>query len=171
MMIEDPASLDRLRDIAEPAAVSWWPLAPGWWVILAFVAIAIVFFTARIFLQWKANAYRRAALRELETLTTVTEIHQLLKRTAIAAFPRDQVASLSGQAWCDWLGRTANIDLSPSFAQMMAVGVYRDARPSDPAASERAASEGAASERGETARFAADWIKHHQSSQMSESPC
>ena len=28
-----------LRDIALPAAVSWWPLAPGWWLLLGLVLL------------------------------------------------------------------------------------------------------------------------------------
>jgi hypothetical protein len=155
-MIQDPASLDRLRDIAEPDPVSWWPLAPGWWLMLAVITIAVVFFAVRFCRKWQANAYRRAALRELESSTTAAEIHRLLKRTALAAFPRGQVASLSGQAWCDWLGQTAAMEVPPAAAQTMTVGVYQDAQPN---------------ELGEALRVAAYWIKHHQASQTSDPPC
>ena len=27
-----------LRDLHLPAEVGWWPLAPGWWVLIAIVA-------------------------------------------------------------------------------------------------------------------------------------
>mgnify|MGYP001824665194 FL=1 len=75
--MQDPASLDRLRDIAEPSPVSWWPLAPGWWCLLAVLAITVILLVLRFYRQWKADAYRRAALRELESLTTAAEIHRL----------------------------------------------------------------------------------------------
>ncbi|MBU2099372.1 MAG: DUF4381 domain-containing protein, partial [Gammaproteobacteria bacterium] len=35
-------ALSELADIRVPGDVSWWPLAPGWWVLLAvLVALAI----------------------------------------------------------------------------------------------------------------------------------
>ena len=37
---EDPLSLP-LRDIALPAEIGWWPLAPGWWVLVTIVALAL----------------------------------------------------------------------------------------------------------------------------------
>lgn len=37
-MNADASSLDDLRDIAVPPPVSWWPLAPGWWVVILIVA-------------------------------------------------------------------------------------------------------------------------------------
>jgi len=33
-----------IRDIHLPDAISWWPLAPGWWGLLALIVIAIVLF-------------------------------------------------------------------------------------------------------------------------------
>ena len=42
-----PNPLDQLADIHLPDPVSWWPLAPGWWMLLGlavsiFIAVALL---------------------------------------------------------------------------------------------------------------------------------
>ena len=155
-MLTDPASLDRLRDIFEPEPVSWWPLAPGWWVLLiasAFVVIGLVF---RAWRRWTANAYRRAALRELQSATSAAEVKQILKRTALVAFPRTEVAGLSGSRWCEWLGRTGGSDVSPAVTLAFTEDVFRET-PS--------------SELAETFNLAAHWIEHHQPGPSGRQAC
>lgn len=155
-MIQDPASLDRLRDIAQLEPVSWWPLAPGWWVLLSAMTVAAFVLGVYSFRRWKANAYRRSALAALQSATTVAEIDQLLKRTALAAFPRARVAPLYGKAWCDWLGQTAGMDLAPEVVRTLALDLYRDC-PSTGIS--------------ETTRAAAFWIKHHRVCRVGDKRC
>ena len=117
----DATSLERLHDIVVPPPVPWWPPAPGWWVIgtLALVLGAIAAW--RAWTAWRAAAYRRAALAELRALearaadpgqreAALRELPALVKRTALAAFPRRVVASLSGAAWLGFLDRTGRTD-------------------------------------------------------------
>ena len=33
--MNDPGSLQNLNDIVVPGPVAWWPLAPGWYLLLA----------------------------------------------------------------------------------------------------------------------------------------
>lgn len=53
-----------LRDIHLPAPVSWWPLAPGWWLLLVALLLAVLGLVL-----WRRGAptrrLRRAALAEL----------------------------------------------------------------------------------------------------------
>lgn len=101
----DPADLSNLRDIAVPPEVSLWPPAPGWWIVgataIALTAILSVVAVAR----YRRDAYRREALRELESVDP-RGISVILKRAALAAWPREQVAALSGAAWLAFLDRT-----------------------------------------------------------------
>ena len=46
-------------------------------------------------------------LRELEQAETSAEIAGILKRAAIQAYPRSEVASLTGESWCRWLSGIA----------------------------------------------------------------
>ena len=93
--------LSQLRDIHLPAAVSWWPPAPGWWGVLVLVLIAAglayVFYARR-----RRNLWRAKALAELARLR---DLSVLLRRVAISRFPRHDVAALTGEAWLAFLDR------------------------------------------------------------------
>jgi len=146
-MTPDAASLDNLRDIVELAPVSWWPLAAGWWVVIGLSVVAGSYFVFRTLRKWHANAYRRAAISELRENDDVAIVADILKRTALCAYPRTKVASLSGEAWCRWLGETGDQEVSDSVAECLTKGVFG------------AASSGKSEE---LAAFAEHWIINHQ---------
>jgi hypothetical protein len=110
----DPGSLDRLHDIVTPPPVPWWPPAPGWYVVggVGLVLLGVAAWAAVG--RWWAGRYRRAALRELDQLPrggkVVPAVAELLKRTALAAFPRDRVASLTGDRWLQFLNATGRTE-------------------------------------------------------------
>ena len=110
----DPASLQNLNDIVLPAQVSWWPLASGWYFLFAVLLILFAWFGYRSLTRWSGNRYRRAALAEFQSVeqdlqdTAVRDdclrkIPVLIKRTALSAYPRNQVASLTGKDWHQFL--------------------------------------------------------------------
>lgn len=116
----DPTSLDRLHDIVPPDPVSWWPPAPGWIVVLVFAVMVGIGFLMRWFLQWQRNAYRREALEMLSEIElrlddacdwrgVLAEINALMKRTSLTVWPREQVASLSGEEWLAFLDQSASM--------------------------------------------------------------
>jgi hypothetical protein len=113
----DPASLQNLNDIVLPAPVGWWPLASGWYFLLGLSGIVITWFVYRSIRRWIKNRYRREALHELSVITNgvqdaatreryLRQIPSLLKRTALTAYPRGAVASLSGKDWHRFLNST-----------------------------------------------------------------
>jgi hypothetical protein len=112
MMTTGPASLDNLRPLALPAPVPWFPPQPGWWILLAALLACLSLGIWRLAKIYRANAYRRAALSALQTLSHLppTEmapaLAALLKRTALAAYPRALVAGLTGPAWQQFLSGT-----------------------------------------------------------------
>jgi len=107
----DPASLSRLHDIVVPDPVPFWPPAPGWYPVLAVLAAALVLLLWRRVRRWRHDAYRREAVAALELVARSgdwAELAEVMKRTALAVFPRASVASLSGEAWLTFLDRTGN---------------------------------------------------------------
>ncbi|TWU42671.1 DUF4381 domain-containing protein [Novipirellula artificiosorum] len=107
-MQPDPYSLDRLQDIVTSEPVRWWPPAPFGWFVIALLSLWGLILVAIRIHRWIFNAYRRQALRELTKLQcgqdrSLTKVSILLKRTALAAYPRGQVAALSGEEWTEFL--------------------------------------------------------------------
>lgn len=145
-MNSDPGSLDNLRELVEPVPVSWWPPAPGWWVLLAVFVVALGGVAVNAWLHWRRNAYRRAALAELRQAKTPAEIDSILKRTALSVWPRSEVAPLSGEPWCDWLTATGGKAPSAAVAELLTYGLYRP---------------GSAPAVEEFRTFAARWIERH----------
>lgn len=104
----DPADLSNLRDLALPAEVSLWPPAPGWWILAASVVVSVAILTVMAVRHHRRNAYRREALQQLETIEAAS-ISSVLKRAALAAWPRAEVAPLSGPTWLAFLDRTGRM--------------------------------------------------------------
>lgn len=111
----DPEQLP-LRELHLPEAIGWWPLAPGWWVLIALAMLGLCYLLYRAFLKWRWNAARRMALKELarvqgeyesglDAVTLATELSELLRRTMLAYARRDEVAGLTGKRWLQWLDR------------------------------------------------------------------
>lgn len=122
MNTPDPASLQNLHDIISPQAVAWLPPAPGWYVLSLTLFLFCSWFSVQKYLLWKRNRYRREALIELATIQkqaaagSVTQqllpqLSELVKRTAIAAYGRHLVASLTGDEWLDFLDTTGSTHL------------------------------------------------------------
>jgi hypothetical protein len=157
-MNDDPASLANLRDIVEPSPVSWWPLAIGWWFLLTVVGLIALVVAFHRYRQWRANAYRRAGLRALQVIRGTEDlaaISELLKRVALAAYPRSQVASLSGSAWVKWLAETGGRPVPAAVSQALTVGIFAERGSADA---------------GQLAAFAAEWIRSHTASSASGGP-
>lgn len=103
-----------LRGYHLPAALSWWPPAPGWW-LLALCAVALAGGLAWWLLRRRRRrAAARAAELELAALRArlaeqgdtgdfVRQLSMLLRRYAIRAFPRREVAALTADAWLGFL--------------------------------------------------------------------
>jgi hypothetical protein len=92
-----------LRDIHLPAPPSWWPPAPGWW-LLAFVVVAVSIFSF-VYLYKKTQRARRcqALLAEFERTVAVVRSDAPALAAALSAFLRRQdlraAAGLRGEAW------------------------------------------------------------------------
>jgi hypothetical protein len=116
---EARAALGHLADVVVPPPVSWTPQTIGWWVLAGVLLLVLLWILVASARRWHANRYRRAALAELraldarlrqragDTALIVDALPELLKRTALAAWPREKVASLSGAAWVDFLSAHA----------------------------------------------------------------
>ena len=105
--------IDALVEPAAPVPVSLMPQTWGWAVLaLAVVGIAgwLILRRAR---HRHASAYRRAALAELERAGTAADVAAILRRAALVAYPRADVAGLIGTDWVAFLSRTGSTTFPP----------------------------------------------------------
>ena len=109
----DPTQLP-LRDLHLPDPVGWWPLAPGWWVIIVLAVAGLGWLLYRGWQKYRYNAPRRFALLSLAAIEAEyladrnaarlgRQVSELLRRAMLAYAPRDAVAGLTGEAWLRWL--------------------------------------------------------------------
>ncbi len=115
----NPDPLAQLKDIHLPAPVSWWPLAPGWYVLIAVLLCSAIIIFYRLYRRHqhaKAKKYALTLLmnyqqhyeQEQNAAWASARISELLRRVALAYYPRTDVASLHGEAWLRFLNETGN---------------------------------------------------------------
>lgn len=139
--------MDMLVEPPEPQPVSMLPQTGGWVVLGILLALALCWAIWRGVKHWRANAYRRAALVELSAAgDDPAVIAAILRRAALAAWPRARVAGLTG---ADWLGF---LDASGGSNQ------FRDG---PGAALARAPYSGEQQVPG-LSKLAADWVRAHR---------
>jgi len=100
-----------------PAAPSFWPPASGFWILVALILMLLITATWCITQSRRRNAYRRAGLTLLESANTVYDINVVLKRVALAVFPREQVAALHGENWIQFMQSTCPGEQFPTLSQ------------------------------------------------------
>jgi hypothetical protein len=106
--------LANLRDIHLPEAISWWPMAPGWWVLLILVSLLTGYLCLKLFNRYKKRHYRRQAIVCLQRLDNLkgqrqlVELFEILKRTAVSAYPDQCPVDLGPTAFIEFLQSTCN---------------------------------------------------------------
>jgi hypothetical protein len=103
------------HDIILPQAIGAWPLAYGWWLVMA---LCLLLLTATLYLRWqrrRAQAPLRAALAQLINIAQHSDERRFLsdsahwlKRQAIYFYGREQAAALNGDAWLKFLDDSGN---------------------------------------------------------------
>jgi len=111
----DPTELP-LRDLHLPDPIGWWPLAPGWWVLIVLAMVGLGWLLLMAWRTWQFNAPRRYAIQALAIVETEylshrdpvmlgQQLSELLRRGMLAYAPRHEVAGVTGEPWLAWLDR------------------------------------------------------------------
>ncbi len=95
-----------LRDIHVPAPPSWWPPAPGWWLLAALVVALSVFVFLHVRKRLRHRRRTRAVMAEFERTVDTARANAPALSAALSAFLRRlamrgsaSAATLSGEAW------------------------------------------------------------------------
>ena len=118
--------LDQLKPIALPDKVSLWPQTVGWLVVAVVVFIFAGLMLVLWFIAYRSDAYRRAALREINVIgNDPKKLAEVLRRCALAAYPRTAVASLHGEKWLRFLDNAyGGTEFSQGIGRNIANAVY-----------------------------------------------
>jgi len=119
-----PHMPNELHDIELPTPIGLWPIAWGWWVLLAVIIIV----TISSVTYWRRNRYRFFAKKRLmiyfDDYQQTKNLHiycqqaaHLLRELAITRYGRSIVSSLSGKEWIVFLNAKMK---SPIFDETLA---------------------------------------------------
>jgi hypothetical protein len=132
-----------LIDIPLPQPVSLWPQT--WLSRIAIVVLLAAAIAALLWFihYWRVNRYRREALSELDRIERdfvgqapsselAGQVSILVRRTALAVFPRERVASLAGSAWLAFLDDTCGEhEFSQGVGRLLVSAPYDRITPTD----------------------------------------
>jgi len=101
----------QLRDIHLPDSMGWWPPAIGWWLLLILIPLCcwlIAWLYKRITRKTAVKTAKKLLIvlkqnRDLSDMDRLTQLSELIRRVAISQSPRAETASLTGQAWLNYL--------------------------------------------------------------------
>ena len=132
----NPTQALPLRDIHLPNAISWWPLAPGWWVLLLLAIVTVV----GLYLLIKRitrPAIKKSARAELQHLLDdyaehndaqklVQHLSVLMRRIGISYLPRSEAAGVTGKKWYEQLNTLVKgAPLSADSIELLLSAPYR----------------------------------------------
>jgi len=142
--LDKVALQSQLMDIYQPDSVSWWPLAPGWWLLLL-LSLAVVTIVARY--RYQKTALRRASLYELgqieegykqkQSLNQLAmTLNLLLRRILLSKTLLNFEPGLYGRQWLEYLdSHWERQEFSQGAGQNLLILPYQNypkyARPSD----------------------------------------
>jgi hypothetical protein len=158
------AALAKLADIVTPSPPSLVPQTWGWAALAAVLVALAVWAVVRRHRHREANRYRVEALEELARLETaigdpsgrpdaLAAIPPLLKRVALAAWPRDRVAALTQSRWVHFVGSSEGTPIAEPLRRLLDDAEYR--RPDALAAL-------SADDARTCVRVARHWIESHR---------
>lgn len=151
-MDSDP--LSQLADIHLPEQVGLWPLAPGWWVLLFLLAVLAVWGIILLRRQLHRRNLRLHAIAELQRcrdslesaagtegaqIAYINAVNAVLRRVALAHYPRSTVAGLTGRAWVEFLRSHGTLSLDEDTARALSEGRFAPHCDVDPDALQEAA--------------------------------
>lgn len=130
--------LAELKDIHSPHDVSSWPLAIGWYVLIAIgIIVAVIYLMRYIHKKNKQAHFNQlnellSAIEANYSLISDTEIiaecSVLLKRIAREKFPNENPQMLLGNEWLTFLDRTAKTqEFSAGYGKCLANTYQRQA--------------------------------------------
>lgn len=129
--------LEQLPDIDLPAPIGIWPLAVGWYAVIAVVGVFILVAIGYYVQRARKLRPRKLILRKLadlqlryaadhDAVNLAADVSALLRKACLLAFARRDVAGLQGQAWLEFLDQTGKTtDFTKGVGQVLVTAPYQ----------------------------------------------
>lgn len=122
--------LTQLAPAHAPAAVGWWPPAPGWWVVGVLCVLLAAALLRTVFDP--RRALRRAAIRQMRVIrasdadgpAVARATQNLIRRYAVEVFGRDRVARLTGEEWLNFVMNAGGEALAGAAGRSMLAAAF-----------------------------------------------
>ncbi len=133
--MQNTAPALELRDIHLPVEPGFWPLAPGWWLLII-VAVLMCYLMVRVFLKLrKTRQLNELMQNELNIINTAYENHQnkhqlasdisqLLKRFVMYVLKDNDAAALTGEKWITYLNEQVGGDYFDEHIEVLTNAQY-----------------------------------------------
>jgi hypothetical protein len=106
--------LDQLYDIEGIDPINWWPLAPGWWILIVFLVLSllglVIYYYRKLAFKnsWQYHILSQLSLmeqnlEEANTQATIIELSEVIRRIAMHQYSRRECAGIEGKSWLRWL--------------------------------------------------------------------
>lgn len=127
---------EQLRGLHQPEAISWWPMAPGWWILLFIVISLIAWCTWLLIRHFQKNRYKKQACSELELAHIqwakdsnasiyIQSANAILKRALIVAGANTHTVSRTGKDWEEILNIWAKKPLLEKSVYALSESAYQ----------------------------------------------
>lgn len=129
--------LKDLRDIHLPAPIGFWPLAVGWYFLIAlfliFLILVVVYLIrrsrrlqSRRYMLQRLQELRERYAKEADAAAIAAELSALLRRASLVSFPRREVAGLQGEQWLNFLDETgATREFTEGIGRILLTAPYQ----------------------------------------------
>ena len=88
-----------LHDIVLPVEPGIWPLAVGWWLLIAIGLVGLIISITTILRHLNYWKIKRIALNKLSQCESCDDINQLLKQVAIHYCSRQDIGPMKSEQW------------------------------------------------------------------------
>ncbi len=125
----------QLKPIIEADSVQFSMDTIGWKVLFFLLLMSMVFMAYKYYLNYKNNTYRRRAISEILEIdqqteksisALISEIMFQIKQTALQTYDRNNVASLEGVSWLQFLDETGKGNPFSKYQDIITDSVYKN---------------------------------------------
>ncbi len=125
-----------LRAIHLPPEPGFWPLAPGWWILIALLVLIVSVLLILWYRRLKRHRCYLTIISELQSITDafqnnndrrqlLTDLSLLLRRFEKYQQHKDQAVALNGQHWIDHLNKSHKGQPFSQWQQLLTEGIYQ----------------------------------------------